>query len=69
MALDVYFKDDIARILRSIKNANELKQGNDASYDDGFNAALGCIALAFGVMLNGEFADYEKHRERLNNGI
>ena len=60
MALDVFFKEDLARILRAINNANELKQSDNKEYDEGFKAALGSVALAFGVLLNNNFSDYER---------
>lgn len=72
MALDIYFREDIANILRSVNMANgsalffvdvELKVSREgrlqcdaeaiehiAVYREGFDAALGAVAAAFGIL-------------------
>lgn len=46
MALDVYFRDDIGRILAALA-ASSTETGE---YARGYRTALGCVALAFGLI-------------------
>lgn len=61
MSLDVYFRDDIANILRAVNQAGEGMAVEMPTKDDGevrelaafrrgFRAALGAVATAFGLI-------------------
>jgi len=53
MGLDIYFRRDIANVLRSLASAvegpEEERTGHNQSWHDGFKAALVAIGLAFGL--------------------
>ncbi len=58
MALDLWFREDVQRILSSISHTSKTMRAVTDSieqsplmtaYADGFDAALSCVAAAFGV--------------------
>lgn len=61
MGLDVWFRDDVGRILAAVLETNDastLYEPLDASaaeiYQQGFRAAVRCVAVGFGIILEGE---------------
>ena len=63
MALDVYYKKDIANALRAVEHSPRqllplIADGRyRKGYETGFNAALAAVALAFGL--------YEEQEQKL----
>lgn len=56
MALDVYFREDIARTLHSLDSANERhRTDNNQSEIDAYHNALVDVALAFGIVPDSKY--------------
>lgn len=47
---DIYFRQEIANVIAALKVTNEAHGGNNAAYDEGFNAALHGVALGLGII-------------------